>query len=130
MQIFRSGMKCNIRKESRAGGLKTEVRVGVEETKEDRGTTAKCEEDKEGERECTSTQIKEPATMCKEKKRREDMEVRQKHKLNLVNSLHCAGTAKWNVSAGVISVTDKEAYAQRGVRRGAGSHRERRDGLT
>ncbi|CAB1435320.1 unnamed protein product [Pleuronectes platessa] len=25
----------------------TEVRVGVEETKEDRGTTAKCEEDKE-----------------------------------------------------------------------------------
>ena len=40
-------------------------------------------------------------------------------------SCKSTGTGKRSASAGVISVTDKELYAQRGVRRRAGLHRER-----
>lgn len=55
--------------------------------------------------------------------------IRQKHKFSPVifqwaeTLFHCTGTGKW--SAGVISVTSKEVYAQHGVSRGARAHRER-----
>lgn len=125
MQIFRSGIKGKSRKRAE-WGVEMGESVGVEGTKVDK---RKTEEDKEGERECRRAQIKEPATKCTKGKSREELKVRQKYKLNpvvfqrAVKLLHCTGTGK--CSAGVISVTDKELYAQRGVRRGVGLHRER-----
>lgn len=130
MQIFRSGIKGKFRKRAE-WGVGMRVSVGVEETKEDKRKTAKSEEDKEGERECREAQIKEPATKCTKAKSGEERKVRQRNKLNpvvfqrAVKLLHRTGTGKWSASAGVISVTDKELCAQRGVRRGAGLHRER-----
>lgn len=67
MQIFTSGIKGNSRKRAE-WGVETGVSVGVEETKEDKGKTAKSEDDKEGERECRGAQIKELATKSTKEK--------------------------------------------------------------
>lgn len=70
-------------------------------------------------------------TKCTKEKSSEELKVSQKYKLNhvvfqrAVKLLHCKGTGKWSAFVGVISVSDKELYAQCGVRQGAEPHRER-----
>lgn len=127
MHIFRSGIKGSSRKKSR-------VNVGVEETKEDKRKTAKSGEDKEGERECRRVHnLKNRMNkMCKEKKlgktkKQPASEVQVESCCFPVGCklLHCTETEKRSAPAGVISVTDKELYAQCGVSRGTRPHRER-----